>query len=102
MNLKSTISALALSVALFGGMAATTTPALAQGGTISGGFDVGPGGFQGNFTPLAATSGFTWLVTYFEPLVIYDDKLEKVIGALADSYEVSADQKAYTFKLADA
>ncbi|MGH6760822.1 MAG: ABC transporter substrate-binding protein [Phyllobacterium sp.] len=101
MKLKNTISALALSAALFSGLTATAMPAFADGGTISGGFDVGPGGFQGNFNPLAATSGFTWLVTYFEPLVIYDDKLEKIIGALADSYEVSADQKVYTFKLAD-
>lgn len=101
MNLKTTISALALSAALFGGIATTTAPAFAEGGTITGGFDVGPGGFQGNFNPLAATSGFTWLVTYFEPLVIYDDKLEKVVGALADSYEISDDQKTYTFKLAD-
>ena len=101
MNYRTMISALALSAALFAGAATTAAPAFAQGATISGGFDVGPGGFQGNFNPLAATGGFTWLVTYFEPLVIYDDKLADVIGALAESYEVSADQKAYTFKLVD-
>lgn len=103
MNLKTTLSALALSAALLGALplASGNGNALAQGGTISGGFDVGPGGFQGNFNPLAATSGFTWLVTYFEPLVIYDDKLAKIVGALADTYEVSADQKTYTFKLAE-
>ncbi|MGV1941003.1 ABC transporter substrate-binding protein [Agrobacterium sp. 22-211-1] len=102
MNLKTTISALALSATLFSGLAVTTLPALAAGGTISGGFDVGPGGFQGNFNPLAATGGFTWLVTYFEPLVIYDDKLQSITGALAESFEVSPDQKTYSFKLANA
>jgi peptide/nickel transport system substrate-binding protein len=76
------------------------TPAKAA--TLSGGFDVGPGGFQGNFNPLAATSGFTWLSVYFEPLVSYDEKLQKVVGSLASSYEVSADQLTYTFKLTDA
>lgn len=101
MKLRTMISAIAMSAALMGGTAMTALPAVA-GGTISGGFDVGPGGFQGNFNPLTATGGFTWLVTYFEPLVIYDDKLASVIGALAQSYEVSADQKTYTFKLADA
>lgn len=101
MKIRTMISALAVSTALLGGMSAMIAPAQAAG-TITGGFDVGPGGFQGNFNPLAATSGFTWLVTYFEPLVIYDDKLDKIIGALADSYEISPDQKAYTFKLTDA
>ncbi len=101
MKLRTTFSALALSAALFGGIAAAAPPAMAAGATITGGFDVGPGGFQGNFNPLAATSGFTWLVTYFEPLVIYDDKLANVIGALAESYDTSPDQKTYSFKLAD-
>ncbi|MBY5916638.1 ABC transporter substrate-binding protein [Rhizobium leguminosarum] len=74
----------------------------AQAATLSGGFDVGPGGFQGNFNPLAATAGFTWLSIYYEPLIAYDEKLQKVVGALASSYEVSPDQMSYTFKLADA
>ncbi len=69
--------------------------------TISGGFDVGPGGMPGNFNPMTATAGFTWLTLYLEPLVIYDAKLETVVGALATSYSVSADQLTYTFKLAD-
>ena len=47
--------------------------------TITGAFDVGPGGFPGNFNPLAATAGFTWLSLYYEPLVIYDDKLRKSV-----------------------
>lgn len=103
MKYRNTLSALAISAAMFG--AASAMPAIAiaaDGVTISGGFDVGPGGFQGNFNPLAATGGFTWLVTYFEPLVTYDEKLEKVVGQLAESFSISSDQKEYTFKLADA
>lgn len=102
MTFRTAISTLALAAAL-AGPALLATPAAAQGGgTISGGFDVGPGGVQGNFNPLAATAGFTWLVTYFEPLVIWDAKLQTVVGALATSFETSPDQTAYTFKLADA
>ncbi|MBY4628856.1 ABC transporter substrate-binding protein [Rhizobium croatiense] len=96
---------LSSAIALAAMMATTAIPAFtgpAQAATLSGGFDVGPGGFQGNFNPLAATGGFTWLSVYFEPLVTYDEKLEKVVGQLASSYEVSGDQMTYTFKLADA
>ena len=92
-------------IALAAMLSTTTTPALVgsvQAATLSGGFDVGPGGFQGNFNPLAATAGFTWLSIYYEPLVTYDEKLEKVVGDLASSYEVSPDQTTYTFKLTDA
>jgi peptide/nickel transport system substrate-binding protein len=100
MKLGKMASALALSVALMGGLSTVSFPA--QAAALSGGFDVGPGGFQGNFNPLSATAGFTWLSVYFEPLIAYDEKLQKVVGVLADSYEVSADQLTYTFKLADA
>lgn len=96
---------LSSAIALAAMMATTAIPVFtgpAQAATLSGGFDVGPGGFQGNFNPLAATGGFTWLSVYFEPLVTYDEKLEKVVGQLASSYEVSPDQMTYTFKLADA
>ncbi len=101
MSWKSRISALALALAVLGGGGLTATPSSAQTRTISGAFDVGPGGLQGNFNTLSATSGFTWLMNYFEPLVIYDDKLANVIGALAKSYQVSADQMSYTFNLVD-
>jgi len=94
-------SALALTTALFIGSFSLTRPAVAEG-TISGGFDVGPAGFQGNFNPLAATAGFAWLVTYFEPLVLYDSKLEQIVGGLASSFEISPDQLNYRFKLVDA
>ena len=80
MKLRTFTSALALTAALFA-TSALTLPAAAQDATtISGGFDVGPGGLQGNFNPLAATSGFTWLSTYFEPLVIYNADLTEVVG----------------------
>jgi peptide/nickel transport system substrate-binding protein len=100
MKLTLIASALALSAALIG--SATLAPVTTRAATLSGGFDVGPGGFQGNFNPLAATSGFTWLSIYFEPLVTYDEKLQKVVGVLADSFAVSEDQLTYTFKLKDA
>lgn len=98
------LSAIALGALL----SATAMPVLSgmatpvAAATMSGGFDVGPGGFQGNFNPLAATAGLTWLSLYFEPLVSYDEKLQKIVGVLASSYEVSPDQLTYTFKLADA
>ncbi len=101
MKQLSRLSAVALAATM---MATSPIPAFtpAEAATLSGGFDVGPGGFQGNFNPLAATAGFTWLSVYYEPLVAYDEKLQKVVGILASSYEVSPDQKTYTFKLADA
>ena len=79
----------------------TMPPVLAQEGkTITGGFDVGPGGFPGNFNPFQATAGFTWLSTYYEPLVIYTADLSKIVGDLATEYSVSDDSLTYTFKLA--
>ena len=99
------LSRLSSVIALAAMTATAAIPAIsppAWAATLSGGFDVGPGGFQGNFNPLAATGGFTWLSTYYEPLVSYDEKLQKVESVLASSYEVSPDQLTYTFKLADA
>jgi len=101
MKLRTFTSALALTAALLATSALTLPAAAQDAATISGGFDVGPGGLQGNFNPLAATSGFTWLSTYFEPLVIYNADLSAVVGDLATSFEVSDDRLTYTFKLAD-
>ena len=98
-------SFLSLVLGLAGGAAVGGSPGSARAqsaSTIIGGFDVGPGGLQGNFNPLSATSGFTWLSLYFEPLVIYDAKLENIVGALAKTHTVSADKLTYTFTLADA
>jgi len=80
-----------------------TLPAQAQDlRTITGGFDVGPGGMPGNFNPMTATAGFTWLSLYFEPLITYSAELDKFVGLLAKSYEMSADQTSYTFHLVEA
>jgi len=81
------------------GATALATPVMAQEKVITGGFDVGPGGLAKNFNPLAATGGFMWLKTYFEPLVIYNAELSAIEGALASEYTISDDLLTYTFKL---
>jgi peptide/nickel transport system substrate-binding protein len=93
----------ALGLALATATTLTAMPVVAQSEkTITGGFDVGPGGFQGNFNPMTATAGFTWLNTYYEPLVIYNADLTGIVGALASDFEVSSDSLSYTFKLVEA
>ncbi len=98
--LSSTALTALLAATLLGG--GTQVASAQSGSVITGAFDVGPGGQPGNFNPLAATAGFTWLSLYFEPLITYDAKLANIVGALAERFEVSADQTAYTFHLADA
>ncbi len=103
MKLTAIASSLALTAAFIVGAAAGAPAALAAAPTtLTGGFDVGPGGFPGNFNPLMATAGFTWFSLYYEPLVIWDAKLASIEGDLAKSYESSSDGLSYTFKLADA
>lgn len=70
-----------------------------SGGTMTGGFDVGPGGAPEVFNPLLATAGATWLETYFSKLVLYDVEFTAIQGELAESWEVSADGLQYTFRL---
>ncbi|MFC3703584.1 ABC transporter substrate-binding protein [Devosia honganensis] len=101
MHIRTITRALAVSGLLLGATA-LTAPAMAQDAkTITGGFDVGPGGFPKNFNPLAATGGFTWLNTYLEPLVIFNAELSAIEGALAADYTVSPDQLTYTFNLVE-
>ncbi len=96
---RRTLARLALSAPLLAGFGGA---AFADDATvITGGFDVGPGGQPGNFNPMTATAGYTWLNTYLEPLVIYNATLSNIVGALAASFSVSADQLTYTFKLGD-
>ncbi|MDF2810535.1 MAG: peptide transporter substrate-binding protein [Microvirga sp.] len=100
MRIKNLTKAFA-AAALLGATALTAPVAAQEQKTITGGFDVGPGGFQGNFNPLAATGGFTWLNVYFEPLVNYNAGLTAIEGALATEYAISTEQTEYTFKLAE-
>ena len=68
---------------------------------LVGGFDVGPGGYPGNFNPLAATAGFQWLNLYYETLVLYETTaLENIVGSLAEKFEANAARTEYTFHLA--
>ena len=83
--------------------AAAARPAWAQPArnVMVGGFDVGPGGYPGNFNPLAATAGYQWLNLYFETLVLYETTaLENIVGALAATFEANAARTEYTFHLA--
>ena len=90
---------LALAAALpFAGLA---TAARAQArNVLVGGFDVGPGGFQGNFNPLAASAGFQWLNLYYDTLVSYDTSLSAIGAGLATSFEAQDGNKRYVFHLA--
>jgi len=81
--------------------AARTARAQPARNVMVGGFDVGPGGYPGNFNPLAATAGFQWLNLYYETLVLYETTaLENIVGALAAKFEANAARTEYTFHLA--
>ncbi|MCC7319630.1 MAG: ABC transporter substrate-binding protein [Rubellimicrobium sp.] len=87
--------------ALLGALALAVPAAADEPSTITGGFDVGPGGFAGNFNPLAATSGLTWLSVYYEPLLNYNAALTELEGNLATGWTVSDDLRTITFTLAE-
>ncbi len=70
-----------------------------SGGTLTGGFDVGPGGTPQLFNPMTGGAGFTWYEKYFSKLLVYDVQFSKLQGDLAESWDVSADGKQYTFHL---
>lgn len=88
---------------------AAASPAAAQptaqaaagpsGGTLTGGFDVGPGGSPAQFYPPSMGAGYVWLEKYFSKLLVYDVGYTKMQGELAESWTVSADAKTFTFKL---
>ncbi|AZO31901.1 MULTISPECIES: ABC transporter substrate-binding protein [unclassified Mesorhizobium] len=100
MGRSSTARRLALAGLLIAGTAFATVAEAQSGKTITGGFDVGPGGLPKNFNPLVSTAGFTWLSTYFEPLIIWNAELTELKGSLAKDWKVSDDQLTYTFNLA--
>ena len=95
------IRSLAIAAALLIGTGLPTIVQAQSPKTIAGGFDVGPGGLPKNFNPLISTGGFTWLSTYYEPLLLWNAGLTELEGALAKDYQVSDDQLTYTFNLAE-
>ncbi|MFD2262868.1 ABC transporter substrate-binding protein [Lacibacterium aquatile] len=90
---------IAIAAALMLGTALPTMAQAQAAKTITGGFDVGPGGLPKNFNPMVATAGFTWLNTYFEPLILWNAGLTELEGGLAKSFKVSPDQTTFTFEL---
>ena len=89
-----------LALGLAGAGLARGASAQAARNVLVGGFDVGPGGLQNNFNPLAATAGFTWLNLYYEPLVFYNADLTAIEGALASKLTPNAELTEYTCSLA--
>lgn len=101
MKLKRLARGIAIAALL--GTTALSGAATAQSpSTITGAFDVGPGGFPGNFNPLAATAGHTWLNYYYEPLVLYNAELSALQGGLATEWSLSDDLRQVTFSLVEA
>jgi peptide/nickel transport system substrate-binding protein len=82
--------------------AAQGSPAVAggpAGGTMTGGFDVGPGGNPQGFNVITAGAGYMWMEKYFSKLLFYDVQFSKQQGENAESWEVAPDAKQFTFKL---
>ena len=76
MQLKTLTRAISVA-ALLGATALTTSAAAQEPKTITGCFDVGPGGFQGNFNPLAAMSGRVTIDAAIEGLLTRPFKAEE-------------------------
>src|SRR5690606_13521602 len=74
--------------------------ALAQGGggTLVGGFDVGPGGLT-QTTPWIQTAGNTWLVKIWSPLVSYNEDISGLAPQLATEWSSNDDSTVWTFNL---
>jgi peptide/nickel transport system substrate-binding protein len=98
MNIITRRDGMALALAAAGAGLARGARAEARN-VLVGGFDVGPGGLQNNFNPLAATAGLTWLNLYYEPLIFYNAALTATEGALAKSMTTNAALTEYTFAL---
>jgi peptide/nickel transport system substrate-binding protein len=90
---------------VLGGAALAMAPRIAAAqpsrNVLVGAFDAGPGGSPGNLNPLTATAGYTALNFIYEPLVIYTPALDRIVGALATSWESNPEKTRYTFRLAD-
>jgi peptide/nickel transport system substrate-binding protein len=95
-------SAVVTSSAAASAVANLATPATSageSGGTLTGAFDVGPGGSPQGFNPMIQGAGFLWTEKYFSKLVLYDVGFTKIQGELAESWEISPDAQTFTFKL---
>lgn len=86
-----------LLLALFASL--VLTAALA-GGTLVGGFDVGPGG-DPQVVPFNNLAGQTWLVKMYTPLIMMTPDFGEHTseGALATSWEPNEDATVWTFNL---
>ncbi len=91
------VSILALTISA--GVPMSGNAAAGTGGTLTGGFDIGPSGSPGVFNPITDGAGYTWLMQYFSPLVTYDVGFTKIQGELASSWDVSPNGLTYTFHL---
>ena len=95
-------TAVVTSSAAASALATMATPATTggpSGGTLTGAFDVGPGGSPQGFNPMIQGAGFLWTEKYFSKLVLYDVGFTKIQGELAESWEISSDAQTFTFKL---
>lgn len=82
----------------------TAAGAATTGGKAGGTFNLSwagpPIGFLGDFNAMSAL-GTSWFSKYFSSLVAWDPKFTAIHGELADKWDISADQKTWTFKLHD-
>ncbi|MDB5059282.1 MAG: putative dipeptide transporter, periplasmic component [Chloroflexi bacterium] len=81
------------------GLPVSGSVAAGAGGTLTGGFDVGPSGSPGVFNPITDGAGYTWLMEYFSPLVTYNVSFTKIQGELASSWDISSNGLTVTFHL---
>lgn len=68
------------------------------GGTLTGGFDVGPGGLA-QATPWMQTAGNTWLSKIWSPLVSYNSDISGLAPQLATEWSANEDSTVWTFNL---
>lgn len=71
------------------------------GQTMTGGFDVGPGGSPEIFNPLISGAGFTWFEKYYSKPVLYDVNFTKIQGELIEKWDITPDAKTYTLHVRD-
>lgn len=76
----------------------TATVSAQGGGTLIGGFDVGPGGLP-QTVPWVQTAGNTWLSKIWSPLVSYNEDVSGLAPQLAVAWEANEDNTVWTFTL---